>query len=611
MDDSLDLSFSPVLEINKTANGLPWQAGGVGSYQIVVTNTSGVVAPGSIIVVKDNANFPSPPLTLIGINGAPGWDCNSTPGQCSYTVPAGSPVSAGTSWTFTVNASIDSNYSGGKVQNCTELYLQGAGPLELQNSSCVSVPIQPFIPPLITKRALGSMPWPSGGTGTFSISVNVPSSIASNEFIAIRDVLPNGLTLIPSSIVPAGMWNCNQSTGMCYLNGPIAAGTTVNMSFDVQLPKQCGSVQFKNCADMDVVTDNPKFPFESQGQSCVTVEVAGCSGGCIPAKLSINKTHEPADFARGSTGMIGISVTNNGSSPLFAPIQVVDQLPSGLTMSPGSFSPSADLACVAGPTTPSPQQVSCSYMGSQLNAGDSFNFNFQVNVSPRASKIVTNHAFVTKGCCSGKANDETTDRIRIGKFGVISHTGGILLPRPPSHGGNITITKNHSPKQFSTGSKGSFKIVVKNKGNKLEKGMLTVVDHMPVGLSVKTGAFRANSWRCNGGKVSSSGQVVTCTYNRTLNKKRKAILNLNTRVAAVGKFPAGVKEVKNCATASVINGDIAVGKTMPTQEVTTTACDKVKIRHVKSRGLFNLPISIGIGIGGGGSSGATPKGAGI
>ncbi len=42
-----------------------------------------------------------------------------------------------------------------------------------------------------------------------------------------------------------------------------------------------------------------------------------------------------------------------------------------------------------------------------------------------------------------------------------------------------------------------------NKGNKLGKGMLTVVDHMPAGLSVKTGNFRANSWRCKGGRVSS------------------------------------------------------------------------------------------------------------
>jgi len=168
-----------------------------------------------------------------------------------------------------------------------------------------------------------------------------------------------------------------------------------------------------------------------------------------------------------------------------------------------------------------------------------------------------------------------------------------------STGGGISITKKHSPSRFSTGSRGAFKIVVKNKGAKLAKGMLKVVDHMPAGLTVKTGDFRANSWRCKGGMVSSNGQDVTCTYHRTLAKNRRATLNLNITVASADRFPADVKEVENCATASVLG----------THNMGRLTCDKVKIRHAKNSGSFNLPIGIGIGLGGfGGSGGGANRG---
>lgn len=102
----------PDLTINKTAIGaLPWQSGGSGEYQyqIVVTNTGGEISSNSTIIVKDDGNFPSPPLNLMNITGEVGWDCISTPGQCSYTVPLGSSIPAGSSWTFSVKVSIDSN----------------------------------------------------------------------------------------------------------------------------------------------------------------------------------------------------------------------------------------------------------------------------------------------------------------------------------------------------------------------------------------------------------------------------------------------------------------------------------------------------------------------
>jgi len=551
-------------------------------------------------------------------------------------------------------------------------------------------PLDIVVPPTVTKTALNT-PWQAGGTGTFQITVNIPSDIPTGQAIAVHEALPGGFTLAgPITQVPAGSWNCNTASGTCYLNGPVVAGTPASLTFSVHVPEKCAS--YTNCAEIDVTdafTPGAAWPdFSSEGQSCVEFEVIGCND-CEPAKLHIEKTHSPATFTNGGTGTISVTVSNTGSDPVIAPIQVNDTLPAGLTMQPGPFSPAADVACVAGPTSPAPQQVHCAYMG---NSGGNFSFDLHVNVATDVDKVC-NHAAVIKGCCGEEPNDTTVDCIPISKpergqicgqkfmgkgaehplagwhINIKDGSGNIVgtattnsngnycipvnpgtykvseLPMPtvnngawipisPSTGsypsvsvgsGVVTgidfhnlkktygpvgsdnnpagmlgpVTKTHSPHTFSTGSKGSFKIKVKNKGKKLAKGMLKVVDHMPGGLSVKTGAFRAGSWTCKGGMVSSSGQDVTCSYNRTLGKHGRATLRLNARVAPKGQFPAGVDVVENCATASVRGaaGVVAAGPKV---------CDKVKIRHKKSRGLFDLPINIGIGIGGGGAAAPAP-----
>jgi len=548
------------LNIDKRAINGPWQAGGTGTYQLTVTNNGSEITPGSPIVVNE-VNFPTPPLTATSISGNPPstWSCTQPAGPCTYT--GSYPVAANATLPpITINVGIDSSYSGGTVQNCAEVTLQQGGAPIGQDTSCTDIVIQPSEPPHVSiqKQALGT-PWQAGGTGTFQITVDVQSAIPANQAIAIQDVIPAGLTLVPGTISPNNLV-CSGST--CYLNGPVAAGA-FNITFDVQISETCNT--YKNCADVDV-TDayiaGAALPeFLSEGQSCVEFNVVNCSA-CAPAPLHIKKLHSPATFTNGGTGVITIAVSNTGSDPVMAPIQVNDTLPAGLTMPQGPFSPTADIACVAGSILPSPQQVHCAYMG---NSDGNFSFSFPVNVNAKTDRIC-NHAAVIKGCCSEKPNDETRDCISItnkgrGAVGSGNNPAGMLG----------SITKTHSPHTFSTGGKGTFSIKVKNKSKKLKKGALMLVDHMPEGLSVKTGAFRAGSWSCKGGMVSSSGQDVSCSYNRTLGKHGRATLNLNVRVAQKDQFPAGVDSVENCATASV-RGAAGVVIAGP------KACDKVKIR---------------------------------
>jgi len=239
--------------------------------------------------------------------------------------------------------------------------------------------------------------------------------------ITVQDVIPSGLTLVPGSITPSNLV-CVASNSTCYLNGQVAAGT-YNITFDVQIPKTCNT--YKNCADIDITdavelnaagTPVGSLPeFSSIGQSCVEVPIT-VSNQCTPAALHIKKTHSPATFTNGGTGTITITVSNTGD-PVIAPIQVNETLPAGLTMSPGSFSPVADVACVAEPASPSPQQVHCAYMGDAgVSPGGSFSFDLPVTVGADIGvDEVCNHAAVIKGCCGEAPNDTTEDCIPISK----------------------------------------------------------------------------------------------------------------------------------------------------------------------------------------------------
>jgi len=82
-------------------------------------------------------------------------------------------------------------------------------------------------------------------------------------------------------------------------------------------------------------------------------------------------------------------------------------------------------------------------------------------------------------------------------------------------------------------------------------------------------------------------------------------------VAPADSFPADVKEIETCATASVVEGVANTGKRPAASNglMAVKVCDKVKIRHIKSTGSFSLPIGIGVGLGGIG--GGTPGRGGV
>jgi len=627
--------------LNKTAIGTPWQPGGTGAYQVVVTNTGGDINAGTLIV-QDDGNFPSPPLSLINITAPPGWDCITTPGQCSYN--GSYPIPAGASWTFTVNVSIDSTYAGGTVENCAELTLQlaGATPVK-QASGCASTEIKSNPPSgaAITKTAIGPLPWQAGGTGTFEISTISPWTLSGLSMI-VKDVLPPPFSL--STPQPSNApWVCNDWSNpmfnygslypppgspppppnwlICMLDPssslyPIHAGDPlppIHVKVDIDSTYAGGYVQ--NCAEIGHET--PADPIWYNQPGCTKLPIKKNNQ---KMSLTLEKTAIGSPWQPGGTGAYQVVVTNTGGDINAGTLIVQDD---------GNFpSPPLSLINITAPSgwdcTTTPGQ--CSYNGPYpIPAGASWTFTVHVSISNSyTSPAVQNCAQVTfegagppqlmaNGCAMANflgSSDGTvctaSSDCPVNELcfnGVCTGSGDIVGTTIQS----IAIHQAHSPSHFATGSKGTLRLKIKNKGENLAKDTLMVSDHLPAGLFVKHSGFRAGSWHCNGGMVSSSGQNVICTYHKALGRKHQTTLNLNVSVASVDKFPVHTKEVEHCATVSVKGA--TKGEKIQ-QRSPVTVCDKIRIKHEKSNSIFNLPIGIGIGLGGiGGGGKGTGRGA--
>jgi hypothetical protein len=509
------VSIEPVatsFTLNKTAVGTPWQAGGTGSYQIVVTNSGGTINSGTL-VVQDDGNFPSPPLTMTSITGDSNWDCISSPGQCSYI--GSYPIPSGSSWTFTVNVSIDATYAGGTVQNCAELILQQAGPPVNQASGCANANIGVAQPTgtAITKTAIGPLPWQAGGTGSYNIVVTNTGGVISGGTLVVHDDgnFPSPpLTL--TSIISGSDWDCTSVSGQCSYIGlyPIAAGASWTFTVNVGIDASYSGGTLNNCAELTLQGAGPP---QLLGNSCASANVSSNSSGFCTTDADC-------------VGPVLMSCISN--------------------------------MCV-------PMICASNQNGGSCNDGNACTVN----------DTCSNQACIGTPVICDDGNATTTDSCN-------PIVGCIFTPvaQNPSVNSSLSVQMKHSPRTFSTGSKGTLRLKAKNKGNKLGKGMLTVVDHMPAGLSVKTGTFRAGSWRCKGGMVSSSGQDVTCSYNRTLNKRGRATLNLNVIVAPKSQFPTDAGVVENCVSIAVQGavGVVAAPK----------VCDKIRIKRASKTGMLDL-----------------------
>ena len=99
---------------------------------------------------------------------------------------------------------------------------------------------------------------------------------------------------------------------------------------------------------------------------------------------------------------------------------------------------------------------------------------------------------------------------------------------PPINTPDLTIRKTHVG-NFTTLADGTFNISVRNDGNLVTTGPITVVDTLPAGLTfVRAGT---PTWPC-----TAAGQVITCTSNQRMSPRGEEFFSVVVRPTQTGSF---------------------------------------------------------------------------
>ena len=202
-----------------------------------------------------------------------------------------------------------------------------------------------------------------GAPFTYTVTVtNASGDLASDAFaIEVQDAVPDGVivddTTISDAGVLAGAGPNGGGTITWLLDGPLAPGGSLSLTYTAKLPSSATAGSFTNTVD---VTSYASHPDHGDAYDDVPPAQATVSVGDPAADLAIVKTPSGATTP-GSLWTFTMSVSNNGPSDAVGPITVIDELPDGMTF----VAEGADWTCF-----PYDQTVFCAYFD-DLAAGES------------------------------------------------------------------------------------------------------------------------------------------------------------------------------------------------------------------------------------------------
>ncbi len=455
----------PDLIISKSHVGsfVQGQTGAI--FTVTVANIGSVPTAGSV-AMSDAVPSGLTPATASGA----GWNCGVSGSMVNCT--RSDPLAPGASYgPITITVDVAPNAPPSVTNTAT---ISGGGDVNAANNTATDVTtILPGPDLIVSKSHVGSfMPGQTGAQ--FTLTVTNTGGSPTSGTVTLADNVPAGLT--PTAASGPG-WACGVSGAMvsCMRSDPLAPGASygpVTLMVDVA-PNAPSSVT--NTASVaggsDVNSSN------NTASDTVTISVG--------PDLRIVKTH-PSSFGPGQSGVIFfITVANRGVGPSSGVVNLVDDLPLGLTARTAN---GTGWNCQVSGLT-----ATCS-RGDVLAPGVSYpTVTLTVDVAPDipVGSTVTNIARVSGGGDANPANNTAED----------SET---LFLRP-----DLSITKTHSG-IFTRGQTGAtYTITVSNTGQVATDGQVKVEDSLPAGLR-PTSAF-GSGWPC-----TINGQTVICTRSDPL-----------------------------------------------------------------------------------------------
>ncbi|RXK46763.1 DUF11 domain-containing protein [Halorientalis pallida] len=237
--------------------------------------------------------------------------------------------------------------------------------------------------------------------------------------------------------------------------------------------------------------------------------------------LSIRKEHSGETVSYGDTTEFQITVCNDGDGRCEDTVTVEDELPSGTTYT--GVSGSGWTATVSGGTvTAEHSNANGLAPGACLPT-----LTVEVEVGPmdEAGDVLENCATVQQGD-GDAAYKEACIRVPVGE--------------PTDGKCDLSITKRHDGTAVVPGDTTEFQITVCNDGDRLCRGLVTVVDDLPNGVSY-VGAT-GTGW-----SVSESGGVVTAEHLNSSGLAPGDCLPTVTIEVAVGSTDETGDAIRNCA----------------------------------------------------------------
>jgi uncharacterized repeat protein (TIGR01451 family) len=257
----------------------------------------------------------------------------------------------------------------------------------------------------ITKSA-SSTTLAAGGTVTYTVTINNPSSYAA-IIDRITDTLPPNVTY--GSLV-TGTGNTSSTITNDSSSQPATGATGVinwlgNANTSYSLPAG-GSLTLKYTANVpNVVGSYANSATTTTGSSTIGPATTTVSVGI--SDLTLTKTHT-GNFSIGTPGSYALTVNNIGTAPSTGTITVTDTLPGGLTIPNGAVTltgtNAANWSCSAASNV-----ITCSSTNA-IAVGGSSTFNLTgIQIGAAAAPSVTNNAVVAGGNEANVSNNTATD----------------------------------------------------------------------------------------------------------------------------------------------------------------------------------------------------------
>ncbi|MEB3226244.1 MAG: hypothetical protein VKJ86_10640 [Synechococcus sp.] len=380
----------------------------------------------------------------------------------------------------------------------------------------------------ITKTA--TAPFPAGGIGSYTLTLDNTTSVATTGGLTVTDTLPPGTAFQSFSAAPGFTWTCRNALNQTCAPGDIGPFTfttpsnltgnaSTTLTLNVFLPTTAGNIINR----ATVSTTNDLNPNNNAAEITTSVIAA--------PDLAITKTG-PIGVAQGQTVIYTLRVQNVGTASTSGQITITDTLPTGLVPNATAIAnanTSNGWTCAT-----SGQTVTCT----RTNSADVFAVNANL---PNILITVDVAANATPG------NVVNTATIQTGSGGDINTTNNTAtLPIAIGSFPDLTIAKTSSPASiFTKGGTATYTLTITNVGSGATNGsLISVIEALPTGIAIDTTntTYTNNGWSCNPSPVSPTTtasaipgnftQVITCTNSTNLAPTGTSTLTIPVKISS-------------------------------------------------------------------------------